>query len=374
MLYKKPVLRSFADNLQKQWYVEYYCLDPESEKLVRKRVNIPKSYTLRQRYAKAETIIKELTTKLKSGWSPFDQDNPSKQTIINAIEVYMAQKEVYARYHTIRTLKNVNREFIAWLKITKRTTLEVSMFNKNMARQYADYLILKGGKAAVTYNKRIKFMKSLFNDFLDRGLTDLNPFNTMKPIKQPKPGIKAFTDEDRVKLFTYLQEHDQPMYMYCCFIFYLGARPTEIAQLKRSDVDLEHGTVTIRAEVAKNWQTQKIQVPKVFLQHLNSYVATIEPNHYIFSVRMQPGLKRVNAQRYSDRFRKYQLLLDIKNTPYHLKHTAIGLAFRSSGCSPKEVQLHFRHADLGTTMIYYNAYKSEETTRMALNFPDVMLN
>jgi integrase len=369
MFYKLPQLKTCKGNLAMAWYVEYRVRHPEQDKLFRKKISIPKSLTADQRVSRAETIIREITAKLKAGWTPFEELDRSKTTLSNALDAYIKQKAVFARYQTIRTLKNVIREFTEWLKVKKLVTFPVSMFNRIKAREYADWLMVKGGKGPVTYNKRIKFMRSIFNDFIERGYIEHNPFNAVKTVKQPKPGIKSWKDEDRVKLFNLLKEVDKPMMMYCSFIFYLGIRPSEITHLKPSDFNLKEGFVTISAEAAKNHKTQSITIPAVFVEQLTEFLSNIPKDLYIFSVKMQPGKHRVNAQRYSDRFQQYQKLLGIKNTPYQLKHTAIELLFRT-GCSPNEVQTQMRHEDIQTTMIYLAASQKKGVANLALKYPN----
>lgn len=368
MSYKLPVLKNCKGDLAKPWYVEYRIENPSTLSMERRKVMLPKKLNAEQRYVRGAAIVKELTKKIQSGWTPFLQEAPAAKTIDQAIEIYLTQKRTHLRTLTIKAYLKGTKELIEWLTIIKKKNIPVSMFTKHMAMAHIDYLMTKGGKGVITINKRIKFLRGLFQEFLSRGYIEANPFHSIKTLKQPKHGIKSYSDQELALLFKTLKEQDQQMYMYCGFIFYLGLRPLEISQIKKKDFDLEKRIITIPAEVAKNWTTQTVKIPDNFFVELKEYLDKIETTQLIFSIKMLPGNVCVSTQTYSDRFKRYANNLGLKNTAYHLKHTAIGLAFRC-GHSPREVQIHFRHANLQTTMQYYAAFKAMEISEIAKHYP-----
>jgi hypothetical protein len=62
----------------KEWYISYYVLHPETNNLKRKviRLNRMKSITARRKWAKE--IVRDLNIKLSTGWNPYFEQEASR--------------------------------------------------------------------------------------------------------------------------------------------------------------------------------------------------------------------------------------------------------------------------------------------------------
>lgn len=62
----------------KSWYIEYYAINPSTERLERFRNRVPPMSPNREREKYAKKMLALINQKLDSGWSPF-YDNPNNQ-------------------------------------------------------------------------------------------------------------------------------------------------------------------------------------------------------------------------------------------------------------------------------------------------------
>ena len=92
----------------KTCYVEFYALDPQAQKLRRKRIKVNYIKDPEQRMIIVQQMIHEINSKLFTGWNPFtDTTNANVQaSLLSAINLYrrtyMPRNEnSYRSYHSI---------------------------------------------------------------------------------------------------------------------------------------------------------------------------------------------------------------------------------------------------------------------------------
>lgn len=76
-----PHLVDAGGDLSKNWFVEYSCRDPRTDKLKRFReyTGLGKHKSAKERYTLAKQIIAELKDKLATGWVPFQEEKVTFQ-------------------------------------------------------------------------------------------------------------------------------------------------------------------------------------------------------------------------------------------------------------------------------------------------------
>lgn len=76
-----PHLVDAGGDLTKDWFVEYSCRDPRTDKLKRFReyAGLGRQKSAKERHALAEQIIRELKDKLATGWVPFQEEKLTYQ-------------------------------------------------------------------------------------------------------------------------------------------------------------------------------------------------------------------------------------------------------------------------------------------------------
>jgi len=196
-----------------------------------------------------------------------------------------------------------------------------------------------------------------------------NPFEKFKFLAKEKQTVFAFSDREIELLKNYCLKNDKTLWLICQFIYYCAIRPNELVQLRIAYIDLNHENILIPAEVAKNKRQAMVFIPKAFLCELRKLkLERIEPEYFLFSTSLKPGINRIHPNRLSERYRTVARQLGLKRRLYDLKHTGAGRAI-NAGANIKDLQLHLRHSDIQTTDIYLKAFKSEPSKDFRDKFP-----
>lgn len=93
-----------------------------------------------------------------------------------------------------------------------------------------------------------------------------------------------------MRISGYLTNHDKPFLLSCYLLYYCCIRPSEQVKLQLSDFNLKESTITIRAEVSKNHNTQTITMPKKVLHLMLDLKIFDNPQeYYLFSSKTLSG-------------------------------------------------------------------------------------
>ena len=94
----------------KSWYVSYYVLNPETNKLIRKRIKVNRVSPISERRKFARQLIHKINVKLAEGWNPLlEQETPKAYTkLVDALELFLKHKKRELKSKdTIRTYKSM---------------------------------------------------------------------------------------------------------------------------------------------------------------------------------------------------------------------------------------------------------------------------
>jgi len=133
-----------------------------------------------------------------------------------------------------------------------------------------------------------------------------------------------------------------------------GLRANELRQLRRADVDLEAGTLTVRAAVAKSRKVRKVPLPAEVLEALAQHCMRLHPvaplwrlpeklhHHLLKPDASACGIALVDGEG--------------RHLDFHaLRHTYGTWLDQHAGASPATAQALLGHADLRTTQRYVHA-------------------
>lgn len=192
-----------------------------------------------------------------------------------------------------------------------------------------------------------------------------------KPLRQVKPRVGKAASKERLKqiLATARTYHLQVAIYAAAVAAGTGCRGGEIRKLQLGDIQLEQGTIVIRAEIAKNRQEREPQLMALaqwglrnLLERAKRLGAT-EPNHYLlpFNIRKSHQLAKDTDEKWDvtrpmvtwvKSWRKIMTLCNMKGFRFHdLRHT-----FRTLGAEagvPLEVMMaQLGHMDRETSLDY----------------------
>lgn len=394
VIIRLPQLYDAGGDLSKKWYVQYFIRDPKANKLQRfKEYKGLGGKNPQTRYANAEKIIKELTAKLQNGWSPFTEekvvyaDSLQYQTAVRAYHTAVAKNGTYSYYatqwleqikpeHAPSTLADYRsklRLFGLWLTEQGLYQCDVTTFDNKLFCQFFDFIIRKRDLSRVTVNKFNMVLHNFCHYIQTQKPGFLNPVFDMPKTKtlneNPPMPIRK---EDIAKIIAILKAHDPQLLLASKFLYYCSIRPgNELHFLKIKDLDLQRGTVTVTASLAKTDITRTVGIPGQFLKELLELKLDKYPReYYIMGNKGKPGPNPYSKNAFRvhwDRLRKKHGIPEHYKF-YGWKHTG-NVAAADAGVPIYEIQQQNGHHSIKTTERYLRNKAGSISQNVILNWP-----
>ncbi len=366
--FKLARLYDAGGDLTKRWYIEFYVWDDRKGDKVRKRYYQINDYeTEVERRAAAKKQIKEINELLKDGYyikadgvgeeqieKKRIKEQPAIHSIEKAFKSILEIKATEVRKKSLQKISSIGSIFQAFI----RPKLYLHQISKIDLIKYSDYLLTARKVTPQTRNNHLRFLKSLFNDMLDRGWLEENPAAEYKKMKETVSAKnKAYSKTQQKQI---LALADAQLKLTIQFLYYCFMRPNEVRLLKVKDINLKEKRIFIPAEVAKNRKNEYVALPLQLIEALKEIkLENANPEDYISgktSIKNEiiPGKIPFSINHMSYRHR--QLLEKIglndgDHTLYSWKHTGVIAAYQV-GVDIKSIQLQCRHYSLEMTDKY----------------------
>lgn len=358
--YKLPELYDKGNDLNKRWFVAYYYRHPETKKFVIFRLWISTYLKTKQaRRNKALELIQIYSTKLRSGFNPFQSEIKGYSLLIDVLRMILDIKKTSTRYRTVHTYESYYNIFVSWLELSGLKNVYVENFSFSNALAFSDYLKIDKRVKNRTHNNYIQCLRTLFNNIVEREYILINPFRKVKYLPEEEGELKRFTIPELKTLKNYCIENDHQLWLICLMIYYGGLRPAEIVRLKIKDFDLVNCKIYVSGFSSKNKKNAVIMIAPDLESYLKKFeLDQLDPDLFLFSNKLLPGPNQIFPTRLAERFKKVAKELNIKRNLYDLKHTGAGTLLQE-GANPKDIQLHLRHSSLEMTDIYLRRFQSQ---------------
>jgi site-specific recombinase XerD len=386
--YKLCKLNNHNNNLEKEWYVEFWAFDVETNKLKRKRiVHFNKLKNIRERHNYAIELMKYIDNllikgfyfdKLKSKEIQFNNQIIEKKEHVFVGDLLLNLLDSKKNLYTIRTyqcFKSDIKKFSNYLKSNKLDYLNIEKLNKKNVIDYQNYLIKKGytGK---TINSCISNIKTFMNIAIYEGIIKENCFDGIKKIKQVKSRNNiAYTIEQINDIKNILIKSDINLWYYVNFMFYAFIRPTELINLKVCNIIFEQNKIMIDSGIAKNRKNCYIDIPEPLLKIINEMkLNEYDRDYYIFSKDLKPGTKKLGRNTIRETYKKLIEPLKLNNeyTLYSWKHSGVVQAFLS-GADIKWIQKQGRWYSINEVDIYLKSLGFDVDFKQNNNFNKVVI-
>ncbi len=180
-----------------------------------------------------------------------------------------------------------------------------------------------------------------------------NPLADTKKRKETKREPATLTPEQVVAVLRFSRPWWRGFFAAC---FYLGLRKGEAAALRKGDVDLEAGTVTVRRswerDHTKTGHVAVLPIPALMVPHLQA--AMKGKGELLFPDRKGRMLKRESDPhlRLRSAMQRAGIKLDRAPGIHDLRHSTATVLLRA-GVDVHRVQRILRHADVRTTVERY---------------------
>ena len=392
-----PHLVDAGGDMNKNWFVEYSLRDPYTGTMKRFREysGFSKLYSAEERYKHAERIIQELSGKIVSGWSPFDQQKSTyvdnilmnnvaqrwgneRDGVVNIrkhLSDFLELKKVSVSKKSFQTYQSKMRIFCEWSEHNKVDQLHVSRVTTGHIQDFLRDIATANGLSRLTMQKYAQILHSFFDYLMkDVGCIEVNPVIAIPKLgKVVDKAAKPIPDDDRRLLMSAMRKYDRQLWIVCLLQYYCAIRPGECRLLKVGDLDFNSETIRVPKDVSKNREGETVVMPAQLVRQLRKEgYAEAERGLYLFSASGTPGDRPLGKNYFRNHFNllrdKLGLSQDYKL--YSFKYTG-GVALVNAGIDTWELQRHFRHKSIDTTEHYIRKNFAVKSDKIKNHFPDI---
>lgn len=392
-----PHLVDAGGDLTKDWFVEYSCRDPRTDKLKRFReyAGLGRQKSAKERHALAEQIIRELKDKLATGWVPFQEEKLTYQDelilqvhadrwgrereSLPTIRVYLSEflevKKATVIQHSYQTYRSKLRIFAEWAEHQELDSIHISCITREHICDFLLFLIEQNNVSRRTILKYKQILHGFFDYMIQaRGILLANPVHDIPEMgrltdEAPRP----IPEKVRSMLMAYMKRNDPQLWLFCQMEYYCAIRPNELRQLRIQDIDFVRHIIRVPCTISKNRQTEFVNIPNQLYNVLLALkVNELDGNLYLFSSAGRPGQAMLGKNNFRFRFDRIRnrLGLSAEYKLYSFKHTG-GVELVNAGVDTWELQRHFRHKSIDTTERYIRRNFAVKSDKIKNHFPDI---
>lgn len=244
---------------------------------------------------KAEAVEDKLKVQIREGHSieMIWQQTKQRMTANNKLELsFAAVWKIFTAKTHITAVVSANRvgkyrkvlsDFCNWMAQNYPDIKTVAEVSREHADEWIDKMINSPGANATKQHKIICITK-IFRELHDYGVIE-NPFAATKSLPKNQVSREAFTPEE---LAIIGQKATGWMYSLCLTAISTGLRKGDICLLKKENIDLKNGWITLKTNKTKS----KVDVPIIpsLYNHLRERFATSD-SEYIYPDLAQMYLK-----------------------------------------------------------------------------------
>lgn len=325
-------------DLNRDWYVQFYYHDPEftagKGKFFIKKLGINEYKNLSDRRIAASTALEEISSRLAAGWNPLtgkyiaatEKADLDRETgFLQALQVVSG---------SLRVSKTTSTNISSMLRIIAPVVDKMGYVNVPVCQIKVRHLKLildnlmdsRKTFGASSYNHYRAYLQMLFKELAQLGAVDFNPARELSKMKESHTLKKAIPEDIRRTIVRYFEKVDSDFLLFLRILFSSGARPIEVLNLKRQDIDLKSGDFVTTVRKGKAIRQYVNPIPDAALKYWKSATerTAIAGVDYIFGPHFKPGSRPCNRKYASDHWKKHvKQTLGIQFDLYALKHTAL---------------------------------------------------
>lgn len=392
-----PHLVDAGGDMNKNWFVEYSLRDPYTGEMKRFREysGFSKLDSAEERYRYGERIIRELSDKIASGWSPFVRqkgtyvdnilmDNVARrwgnerEDVINIrkhLSDFLELKKASVSKKSFQTYQSKMRIFCEWAEHHGVDELHVSRITTGHIQDFLRSIANESGLSRLTMQKYAQILHAFFDYLMkDMGYIGANPVVGIPKLgKVVDEAPKPISDDDRRLLMAAMRKYDRQLWIVCQLQYYCAIRPGECRLLKVGDLDFDGETIRVPKDVSKNREGETVVMPAQLVRRLKKEgYADAERGLYLFSASGKPGDRPLGKNYFRNHFNllRDKLGLSPDYKLYSFKYTG-GVALVNAGIDTWELQRHFRHKSIDTTEHYLRKNFAVKSDKIKNHFPDI---
>lgn len=346
----------------KNSYVVYSVVNPETGRMVYRRIklNYIKGKAARRQYANELIIM--INAKLSGGYNPFTDNSTADKLVLlsDAVNEFLTHKRRAVELHSICAATYA--DYLQHLTALKNYLSDLYMYRIKAAsvNAFLDMLYIEKQVTAVTRNHYLQSIKTFFTYCKNRDYISTNPAATIAAMKTAPKRRQAIPPETLQNVFNYLKDNDK-YYLFACYLLYACfIRPSEMCRLKISAVSFKQQTIYIDAEISKNKKAQTVTIPKnLILMMIDLNIHTYPSSFYLVGHHFAPSLTQCSDKILRRRWLEIRQTLSLPSAFqfYSLKDSGITQMIEMLNVA--EVRDQARHHSISITDVYTNRAKTD---------------
>ena len=347
----------------KQFYVDFYALDPASGRLRRKKIMLDHIHVSRERNAYARYLIEQLTQKLIRGWNPWVESKSGAQ-FTPWTDVCTLYRQYIVKLHNDSAFREETmRDYLSRLHILEEW-IEQSPFkvfypyqiDTAVISNFMDYLFIERNCSPVTYNNYLSWLRTFFAWMIARRYLHDNPTEGLQGLKRKREKNRTVLPDDiLLKVRAYANKKNKHFLLAAYVLHYMFVRPHEMSLLRIRDFNITKKTLILHGNQTKNHQDAVLTLPDHIVRLMIELKVFDYPSHfYLFSDKCKPGEHWRDSKQFRDYWNHHvrkDLKLPAEYKFYSLKDTGITNMLRAN-TDPLSVRDQARHSSLLITNTY----------------------
>lgn len=394
-----PQVNTCGDDLNKKWFVYYSVRDPRDKKMKRFKDygGLHSIKDLKQRLHVAQHKADELANKLKSGWTPFEDDQKalytdqlqyrmitdiyqskrtSNRTFNFFASKYLEDKIASKAPETLKTYRSKLRIFSMYLDSKQRADDDITTIDNAVIVEFFHFIIDDRKRSGNTVSKYKQILFAVFDYAIEMEKLKINPVYRLPECKRINDMAARPVYSDDITVFKdNIKPLDPQLWMAIEFEFYTYLRPgTELRLLKIGDIDFTRGLIYVDKENFKGRRENVKEIPEQFIKLLRGEykLHTYDRAFYVFGTGGVPGPEHLGKNNLRFRFTKFRKALNMPEEYklYSWKHTG-GVMASEAGVPEKDISDQMGHTTLNTTSHYLKAKGGRRINSIRLRYPTI---
>ena len=349
----------------KDWYVDFYALDPATNKMRRKKYFISKELRLSEKNRRAAEIIEVVSKQLMQGWNPWVSVDDARgytafEECLNRYLEYVERMDRKKTRESYRSRTNILKEYLSTLESPIKYAYQ---FDMSFCNSFLDWIFLDRESSPRTRNNYRGWLSGLAEFLVARKYIAANPIERIKVLPEHEKHRKDLSPKMLKEMADYLEKEDKPFYLACLMQYYTLIRPGELSHLKVGDISIKNQTIFVSKDFSKNHKDAEVGLNKSIIKLMLDLNVFASPNSYfLFGANFKPSAKRGNADQFNRRWKKMREALkwDDHYQFYSLKDSGIRDLANAQGVVVARDQA--RHSDITTTNKYIQKHGVQKET------------
>lgn len=354
-------------------YVAYSATNPETGKLVVKRVKLNYIKSARQRKEYADELVKQINCKLVRGYNPFFHENGDRLVLLSdaVLDFLKARKRDVDTRVIVAESFDVYKQHLRTFQAYVKEDCFVFKIKELTVNNFLDDIYIERGLTAMTRNAYLATLRMFFAYCIRRGYIVENPARDIKNLKKGAKFREAIPEEVLQRIFNYLCVKGEKYYLLACYLLYsCFIRPSEICELKLSNISFKNQTIFISENFSKNRKNQIVTIPKnVARLMLDMEIYKYPSNYYIIGHDFQPSERKCTDKILRAKWLQVRKALQLPDNYqfYSLKDS--GITKMLNVIDVAEVRDQARHSNIAITDVYTDRSKAQGNEHIKhLNF------